>query len=196
MNAEISRTYTGSRALQLINGIERIVANLSHLFSMILVLIIAGTLHPKPKTIGIKLLPESPVFVIYRSMITAALAIYPVPSRKAIPIKSRKTFGVKTSTPPVPAIIPSTMTDRSSESEPSGHRELTDVEIYPKRDSIHPIIGSPRVNTIWNRTYIITKNIGIAVNLLMNIESSSAVRGLFFISSVLTQTEAIPVIIL
>jgi len=50
----INSVYTGSLAPQLINGLTRIVMSLSFLSSIVLVAIIAGRLHPKPSSIGIK----------------------------------------------------------------------------------------------------------------------------------------------
>ena len=67
--------YMVSLAPQLINGIAIIVVNLLRLFSRIRVAIMAGTEHPKPISIGIKLFPCSPILCITLSIIKAALDI-------------------------------------------------------------------------------------------------------------------------
>ena len=60
--------YTGKRALQLINGVTKIVSNLSFLFSILRALMIAGTAHANPLIIGITLLPFKPTLRINLSL--------------------------------------------------------------------------------------------------------------------------------
>ena len=74
MKAAISSMYTGSRAEQVMNGVTRIVASLSRLFSMVRVAIIAGTAHAYAESRGMKALPFRPIVRITRSAISAALA--------------------------------------------------------------------------------------------------------------------------
>ncbi|MBA7554505.1 hypothetical protein ES705_47126 [subsurface metagenome] len=73
--APIIRIYTGSRALQDMNGLIRIVSSLLLRFSIERVAIIAGTLHPNPMISGINDFPCSPILCITLSIIKAALAI-------------------------------------------------------------------------------------------------------------------------
>ena len=70
-------TKTGSLPEQDMNGIMAIVMSLLFRLSMERVAIIAGTLQPKPITIGIKDFPWSPILCISLSTMNAALDIYP-----------------------------------------------------------------------------------------------------------------------
>ena len=74
--------YIGRRAEQLIKGSIIIVMILDLRLSMVLVAIIAGTLHPKPMIRGINDFPCSPIWCISLSMMNAARAIYPESSIK------------------------------------------------------------------------------------------------------------------
>ena len=65
---EIKIVYTGSLALQLINGVTIIVSNLSFLFSILRALIIAGTAQANPLIMGITLLPFNPTLRISLSL--------------------------------------------------------------------------------------------------------------------------------
>ena len=67
-NISENRTYMGSLAEQDIKGVMIIVLLLSCSVSSALVAIIAGTVQPKPSTIGRKALPESPTFPIMPSI--------------------------------------------------------------------------------------------------------------------------------
>ena len=69
------RIYTGSRALQDINGTMNMVIMRLLLLSMVRVAMMAGTLHPKPMIRGMNDLPCSPILCITLSMMKAARAI-------------------------------------------------------------------------------------------------------------------------
>ena len=60
--------YTGNLALQLINGVTKIVSNLSFLFSIFRALIMAGTAQAKLLIMGITLFPLSPTLRISLSL--------------------------------------------------------------------------------------------------------------------------------
>ena len=64
----IKMVYTGSRALQLINGVTIIVSNRSFRFSMFRALMMAGTAQARPLIIGITLFPLSPTLRISLSV--------------------------------------------------------------------------------------------------------------------------------
>ena len=51
----------GSLAEQLMNGVSRMVIFLSRSLASVRVAIMAGTLHPKPISMGTKLRPERPI---------------------------------------------------------------------------------------------------------------------------------------
>ncbi len=68
MTSAIKMVYTGSLALQLINGVIMIVSNLSLRFSIFLALMMAGTAQAKPLIIGITLLPFNPTLRISLSV--------------------------------------------------------------------------------------------------------------------------------
>ena len=70
-NAPAISKYTGSFAEQLIKGRSSIVILLSFSFSMVLAPIVAGTVHPKPMSRGMKLFPLSPKRLIGLSIINA-----------------------------------------------------------------------------------------------------------------------------
>ena len=84
--------YTGSLAEQDIKGVTSMVFNRSLLFSSAREAMIAGTLQPNPRIIGINARPESPTFPIIPSMTYAALDIYPLSSRKAGARKEDKKY--------------------------------------------------------------------------------------------------------
>ena len=67
-NISAKRIYIVSLALQLINGVTSITLYLSRLFSSAREAIMAGTVHPKPSSIGINALPESPSLLIMPSI--------------------------------------------------------------------------------------------------------------------------------
>ena len=67
-----NNTYTGSLAVQDINGITSMVMSLLCLLSSVLVAIMAGTLQPNPISIGTKDFPCNPILCIILSIINAA----------------------------------------------------------------------------------------------------------------------------
>ena len=75
MNAEMNRTYTGSRALQLISGAIRIVAIRSRRLSMVRAAMMPGTAQANDDRSGMKLRPDSPKPAITRSIRKAARAM-------------------------------------------------------------------------------------------------------------------------
>ena len=70
-NAPAISAYTGSLAEQLINGSSIIVIRLSRRFSIVRVPMVAGTVHPKPISSGIKLFPLRPNLRMGLSIIKA-----------------------------------------------------------------------------------------------------------------------------
>ena len=62
-------------------GVSKIVIFLSRLEESVRVAIMAGTVQPKPLSIGTKLRPESPIFRKSLSITKATLAIYPESSK-------------------------------------------------------------------------------------------------------------------
>ncbi len=74
-NAAQKTAYMGIFAEQLINGIKRIVIFRSLSEGSVRVAMMAGTLHPKPISIGTMLRPEMPILRSSLSMINAMRAI-------------------------------------------------------------------------------------------------------------------------
>ena len=106
MTSPMSMVKTGSRALQLISGVTKIVSNLSFRFSIFRALIIAGTAHANPLIMGITLLPFSPTLRISLSLKKLMRAIYPLSSSNVIKPKRIIICGIKTAMPPMPATSP------------------------------------------------------------------------------------------
>ena len=75
MATETSKTYTGSRALQLINGTTIIVARRSRLLLMLRVAMMLGMAQAKPPTSGMMLRPLSPNLRMILSVIKLARTI-------------------------------------------------------------------------------------------------------------------------
>ena len=73
--AWVKKAYTGILAEQLMKGVKRTVIFRSRSEGRVRVAITAGTVQPKPMSIGTKLLPESPSFLKSLSMMKATLAI-------------------------------------------------------------------------------------------------------------------------
>ena len=76
------KAITGTFALQGMKDAVIIVISLSFLFSIILVDIMPGTVHPEDIRNGIKLLPENPNLCKILSIINAIRDIYPQSSSK------------------------------------------------------------------------------------------------------------------
>ena len=68
ITSDIKIVYTGSLALQLINGVTIMVSKRSFLFSIFLALIIAGTAQAKPLIMGMTLFPFNPTLRISLSL--------------------------------------------------------------------------------------------------------------------------------
>ncbi len=106
-NVFTKNIYIGSFAVQLINGVSRIVILRSLSLGSVLVAMTAGTVHPKPISIGTMLRPESPIVRSRLSMKNATRAMYPLSSSRDRK-KSRQTIiGRKLKTLPTPAKMPS-----------------------------------------------------------------------------------------
>ena len=80
--AAVIRPYTGRRAEQDMKGTNIMVMRRSFSFSMVRAPMMAGTVQPKPMSMGMKALPDRPKRRSTRSMIKAARAMYPESSRK------------------------------------------------------------------------------------------------------------------
>ena len=113
----------GNLAPQEKNGITRTVAVLSFSSAKVLVLIIAGTEHPKPIIIGIKERPDKPNFLKIRSKIKATRAIYPESSRIEKNKNKNKICGKKPKTANKPPKTPSQIKPWSQ--LPSSNQPLT-----------------------------------------------------------------------
>ena len=84
---------------------------LSFSSSIVLVAIIAGTLHPKPITNGITAFPGKPNLFIILSVINGILAMYPLSSKKDMAKNKNANIGKNTNTAPTPEITPSANND-------------------------------------------------------------------------------------
>ncbi|MPM69164.1 hypothetical protein SDC9_116108 [bioreactor metagenome] len=87
-------------------GIISIVRILSAFLFIVLVAIIAGTLHPKPIKSGMNELPCRPIRCMYLSIMVAALGRYSVSDNNDRKKKRIKIFGRNASTLPTPMITP------------------------------------------------------------------------------------------
>ena len=90
-------------------------------------LIIAGTLQPKPIIIGIKALPDNPNLRKIRSRIKATRAIYPVSSKIEKNKNNNKICGTKDKTAKTPPRIPSQINPPTQEGEASSNEATQDV---------------------------------------------------------------------
>ena len=97
----------GSFAVQLINGVSRMVIFLSRSLGSVRVDITAGTVHPNPISMGTMLRPESPILRSVRSITKATRAMYPLSSSRERKRNSSTISGRKLSTLPTPSKIPS-----------------------------------------------------------------------------------------
>ena len=104
-----------------------------------------GTLHPKPMSMGMKLLPWSPMRCMTLSMTKAPLAMYPESSRTAMKAKRMKMWGKNTTTDPTPPMRPSWMKETIASESPAAARNPADRS--PRDSKSPPKIstrGSPR----------------------------------------------------
>ena len=69
------RAYTGSLALQLMNGSRRMVMERSRSLARVRVLMTAGTEHPSPMSMGTMLRPDRPSLRNALSMMNATRAM-------------------------------------------------------------------------------------------------------------------------
>ena len=106
-NALTKKEYIGSFAVQLINGVKRIVILRSRSLVKVLVAITAGTVHPKPISIGTILRPDNPIFRSILSITNATLAMNPLSSINDKKKNNVTMIGKKLSTLPTPVKIPS-----------------------------------------------------------------------------------------
>ena len=117
---------------------------------MMRVAMMAGTLHPKPMTMGMKDLPCKPILCISLSMMKAARDIYPESSIKEIKKYRIRMLGRKTRTLPAPAMRP--FTTRSF-SQPSVMMAPTPSPNLPTSHSIQSIGYCPKEKVAWKITY-------------------------------------------
>ena len=159
--------YIGTLAEQLMKGVKSMVIFLSRSLGKVLVDITAGTVQPKPMSMGTMLLPDRPIFLKSLSIKNATLAIYPLSSsmdRK----KNRVTMtGRKLKTLPTPSKIPSITRPRNV------------LLIFRLSNAVSVRFSSPPIRSSKtvckkapitlkvkkNTTAMIRTNIGIAVNL-------------------------------
>ena len=105
-----------------------------------------------------------------------ARAIYPVSSNIEMKKNNIKMLGKKTSTPPTPAMMPSTMRSRKI---PSFIHEPTNSPSHDTADSIHSCGYAPMVNVAWNMSQ--TKKIKIGKPNHLLVRKSSALYAWFLI---------------
>ena len=117
------------------NGIISIVRVRSLLFSICFAAIIAGTLQPKPMSIGMNERPCSPTRCIILSMRKAALDMYPESSSRDRKKKRITMLGRNASTEPTPWMIPSVS---MLVNHPGLSRPLHQAQRALTPDSIHP----------------------------------------------------------
>ena len=106
-NAAQRKAYTGIFAVHDIKGMRRMVSLRSRSEGNVRVDITAGTEHPKPTSMGTTLRPESPRRRSRRSMTNAMRAMYPESSSSERKKKRSTIMGMKLTTAPTPAHIPS-----------------------------------------------------------------------------------------
>src|SRR5690606_12047698 len=139
-NTVAKRIYTVKRAPQDMNGAIRVVSRRSLLLSRVRADITAGTLQPKPTTRGTKDLPGRPRPRISRSMIKAARAIYPEPSRNDWNKNSVPITGIKLATSCTPPPTPSATRPISQRGRPASRSEEHTSEL-PSRENL--VCGRP-----------------------------------------------------
>ena len=177
-NACAKNAYIGSFAEQLMNGVSSIVILLSLSLGRVLVDITAGTVQPKPISIGTMLRPERPIFLNSLSMKNATLARYPLSSSIDKNKNSTTMTGRKLNTLPSPAKIPLVIRLVSI-----GLTLILSIRLPTSCDkssmpfSISSCRNAPMTpNVSQNIITMISANIGIAVNLPVRILSILALR--------------------
>ena len=134
-------------------------------FSIVRAPMMAGTVQPKPMSMGIKALPLRPKCRRVRSITKAARAIYPVSSSILKKRNRMAIWGRNTSTPPTPAMTPSVMSRRSHSAAPkwTSHPPapgLRTSSINQAMPSLSHFPGPEKVRR--NITSIMAKNTGMA----------------------------------
>ena len=138
---------------------------------------IAGTVQPNPKIMGINARPESPSLLIIPSMTYATRAIYPLSSRKANARNRMKMFGRKVRIPPTPAMMPSTSRERSTSLTPTAiSPSLINADRLSIPNSRNPFSQSPMVKVRKNTAAMTTRKIGMLQNLCVNTRSAFSVK--------------------
>ena len=133
----------------------------------------AGTVHPKPISIGTKLLPDNPIFLKILSMIKATRAIYPVSSRIERKKNSVTITGRKLNTLPTPFAAPSITSEWTTGltsialKAPSSHAIAPLTSIVIPSDNNAPI----PLNVIRKTKPMISMKHGMAVYLPVRIRS-------------------------
>ena len=97
----------GILALQLINGVSSTVMRRSRSLVSVRVAMTAGTVQPKPMSIGTTLFPERPIRRRSLSITNATRAIYPVSSSMERKKNSTTMTGRNSTTFPTPPNSPS-----------------------------------------------------------------------------------------
>ncbi len=165
-NIFVNKIYIGSLALQEISGMTIIVFFLIDSLLIVLEVIIAGTEHPNPITIEIKLFPDSPTNLKILSVRYATRAIYPdssiIVNKKNIII----ICGKNESNDPTPEIMPFISNDVIQ------NGVVVDISIFsiilgsisPKKSVISDVIYDARnPNEKENERKVIIINIGIPI---------------------------------
>ena len=136
---------------------------LSLLLSRVLVAIIAGTLHPKPTSMGINDFPGRPKNCMNLSITKAALAIYPESSRNERPRNMKPIGGIKVAMVWMPPPMPSAMMvfiqsgAFSSDKRPLGRS----TKIAPPKISKKSIKAPPMLITKRNMRYMAKRKTGM-----------------------------------
>ena len=95
----------------------------------VLVAITAGTVQPKPMSIGTMLLPESPIRLRSLSITNATLAMYPLSSSMERKKKRVTMIGMKLSMLPTPSNIPPIIRSRTTSFTPVFTRRFSTLSV-------------------------------------------------------------------
>ena len=191
-NAAQSRPYTGSLAEHDMKGVSMTVIFRSCSEGSVRVDMMAGTLQPKPTSIGTKLRPESPKRRKILSMTKATRAMYPESSRMDSRRNSTTMMGKKEITLPTPVSTPSTTSDRTAWFVPKASRPAAAAAITASTAcSSTPWRAAPTTpNVIQNTSPMMRMNIGMAVHLPVSTRSMATERLCSRLSCGLTTHEA------
>ena len=117
----------GNRAEQLMSGVTKMVMRRSLRLEMLRAAMMAGTAHATPEMSGTTLLPLRPKRRMILSISTITRDIYPDSSKIEMSKNKKAIWGINTSTPPMPASMPSVSSSvrlpggRVSLSQPDSH---------------------------------------------------------------------------